>query len=268
MSNPPSANDPRWDTGTHEAFYTYYAAQSADEESLQRFQAIYATLERMLRWRSALDVADIGCGAGTQCRLWAAQGHRVAGADINAALVELGRERAREAGLDIRFEVASATALPWADASMDLCIAPELLEHVEDWQGCIAEFVRILRPGGALYLSTSNLLCPKQQEFTLPLYSWYPAPLKRYCVRLARTTHPHIAGYATYPAVHWFTFYQLRNHLRSFGMRCYDRFDMVDLAAQGRVGRAAIGAVRAVAPLRWGAHVLTPYLSLLAIRPE
>ena len=109
---------------------------------------------------------------------------------------------------------------------------------------------------------------PRQQEFTLPLYSWYPAPLKRHCVRLARSTHPHLAGYATYPAVHWFTFYQLRAHLDRYGMRSYDRFDMVDLAAQGRAGRAAIGAVRSLPPLRWCAHVLTPYLSLLAIKQE
>lgn len=266
MNKPPAANEPGWDTGTHEAFYRYYEAQSAGAESLQRFAAIYATLERILKWKRPLDVADIGCGAGTQARLWAARGHRVAGADINEPLVRLGRQRAQDEGLDIRFEVGSATALPFADASMDVCIAPELLEHVEDWQGCISEFVRILRPGGALYLSTSNRLCPKQQEFTLPLYSWYPAPLKRYCVRLARTTRPQIAGYATYPAVHWFTYYQLRAHLRSYGMRSYDRFDMLDVAAQGAAGRAAVAAVRALPPLRLCAHMMTPYLSLLAVR--
>lgn len=268
MNKPPAANEPGWNTGTHEAFYRYYEAQSAGAESLQRFEAIYATLQRMLGRQGPLDVADIGCGAGTQSRLWASRGHRVSGADINEALVNLGRTRAAEDGLEIRFEVASATALPWADGSMDVCIAPELLEHVDDWQGCIAEFVRILRPGGALYLSTSNRLCPRQQEFTLPLYSWYPAPLKRHCVRLARTTHPQIAGYATYPAVNWFTFYQLRAHLGGYGMRSYDRFDMVDLDAQGSAGRAAIGMVRALPPLRWCAHMLTPYLSLLAIRQE
>ena len=269
MTNrPPSANDAGWDTGSRAEFYRYYAAQSEGEASLLRFRAIRSTLERMLGLSGSLDVADIGCGAGTQCRLWAERGHRVHGADINAALVELGRQRAQDAGLDIRFEIASATDLPWPDCSMDLCIAPELLEHVEDWEACIAEFVRILRPGGALYLSTSNLLCPRQQEFTLPLYSWYPPALKRYCVHLARTTRPQIAGHAIYPAVNWFTFYQLRTCLQRHGMRSYDRFDMVDLSRQGRLGRAAIGAVRSLPPLRWCAHVLTPYLSLLAVRQE
>lgn len=268
MNTRPPAGDSGWDTSTRDEFYRYYAAQSEGQASLQRFGAIQLTLERMLDMSGSLDVADIGCGAGTQCRLWAERGHRVYGADINASLVELGRQRAQDAGLDIRFDVASATALPWPDQSMDLCIAPELLEHVGDWEACIAEFVRILRPGGALYLSTSNLLCPKQQEFTLPLYSWYPAVLKRYCVRLARTTHPQIAGHATYPAVNWFTFYQLRRYLARHGMRSYDRFDMVDLSRQGRLGRAAIGTVRKLPPLRWCAHVLTPYLSLLAVRQQ
>lgn len=267
MSKQPVSNDTGFDTGTHEAFYRYYEEASEGQGAHERFAAIYAMLERMVGWpESGLNVADIGCGAGTQCRLWARRGHRVFGADINAALVALARKRCAEEGLAVSFEVASATALPWRDASMDICIAPELLEHVEDWRGCIAEFVRILKPGGALYLCTSNLLCPRQQEFTLPLYSWYPPPLKRYCVRLARSTHPQIAGHATYPAVHWFTFYGLREHLGGLGMRSFDRFDMMDMAGRGRATRLAVRSLRAVPPLRWLGHAVTPYTSVLAVK--
>jgi 2-polyprenyl-3-methyl-5-hydroxy-6-metoxy-1,4-benzoquinol methylase len=55
---------------------------------------------------------------------------------------------------------------------MDVCLLPELLEHVADWQSCLNEAARVLRPGGLLYLSTTNVLCPRQQEFNLPLYSF------------------------------------------------------------------------------------------------
>ncbi len=263
----PVTPDPAWNTGTHQDFYAYYEKESSSGAALLRFSTIQANLLRLLGAPAgALRVADIGCGAGTQCMLWAAQGHQVFGADINAALVALGRKRAGEAGLSVRFEVASATALPWPDQSMDLCIAPELLEHVADWQGCLREFVRVLKPGGALYLSTSNRLCPRQEEFTLPLYSWYPAPLKRRIERLARTTRPQLAGYATYPAVNWFTFYGLRDHLGRQGLRCLDRFDMMDLARQGRWARLAVGLARKVAPLRFLGHVATPYTVLLAFK--
>ena len=258
-----------WNTGTHQDFYTYYAEQSAGKEALTRFDAILAALTRLLgRPKQVLEVADIGCGAGTQSRLWAEKGHRVHGIDINAALIALARSRADEAGLDIRFEVASATSLPWPDASMDVCIAPELLEHVVEWDAVLRELLRVLKPGGPLFLSTSNRLCPVQEEFTLPLYSWYPAFLKRHFVALARSSRPELAGHAMYPAVNWFSFYGLRKHLAGLGMGCMDRFDMMDVKKHGRLGGLLIGLIRLLPPLRFLAHVATPYTVLLGIKRQ
>lgn len=265
----PVSDDPAWDTGTHADFYDYYEKESNSAAARQRFEAIQATLLRLIgAGRGPLDVADIGCGAGTQSRLWAEHGHRVYGADINAALIGLARQRAAQDGLAVRFEVASATALPWPDQSMDLCIAPELLEHVADWQGVLRELVRVLRPGGALFLSTSNRLCPRQEEFTLPLYAWYPGLIKRHVERLARTTRPELAGYATYPAVNWFTFYGLRDYLAPQGFACMDRFDMIDLERHGRLARVLVGLIRKLAPLRFLGHVATSYTVLLAVKNQ
>lgn len=261
-------DDPAWNTGSHQDFYSYYEKQSGGEAALQRFDLIQSTLMRAVGQPAApLRVADIGCGAGTQSRLWAGKGHRVFGADINQDLIALARQRAEQAGLAVQFSVASATCLPWEDASMDLCIAPELLEHVADWQSCLAEMVRVLRPGGALFISTSNKLCPRQEEFTLPMYSWYPGFVKRHYEELARTTRPELAGYATYPAVNWFTFYGLRRHLAPAGLRCMDRFDMIDLSRHGRMAGLLVKLLCRVPPLRFVGHVLTPYTVLLAIKP-
>ena len=49
-----------------------------------------------------------------------------------------------------------------------------------------------------MYISTTSKLCPIQEEFNLPWYSWYPAPLKRYFERRAVTDWPAIANYAKY----------------------------------------------------------------------
>jgi 2-polyprenyl-6-hydroxyphenyl methylase/3-demethylubiquinone-9 3-methyltransferase len=213
-----------------------------------------------------LNVADIGCGAGTQARLWAERGHRVHGLDVNEPLILLARERAQKQGLDIVFEVGTATALPWPDASMDICLLPELLEHVVDWQSCLKEAARIVRPGGLLYLSTTNVLCPKQEEFNLPMYSWYPRPVKRYCERLAATSRPEIANYAKYPAVNWFSFYRLRKHLASDGFNCLDRFDLIDIASKGKALRIAVRLTKAVPILRFLGHVATASTYLLAVK--
>jgi ubiquinone/menaquinone biosynthesis C-methylase UbiE len=269
MSKEPIKFEPVWDTGVHQDFYRYYERQSGTGQALTRFATIQATILRMMGPRDeALHIADVGCGAGTQTRLWAARGHLAHGADINAALVELARQRAAQDGLQVEFNVASATSLPWADASMDVCIAPELLEHVADWRQCLDEFVRVLKPGGLLYLSTSNVLCPVQEEFDLPMYAWYPAPLKRYYERLAVTTRPELAGHATYPAVNWFSFYGLRRNLRRRGLHCLDRFDMIDLAPRPFAVRCLVRLIRALPPLRWLGHALTPYTTLLAFKPR
>jgi 2-polyprenyl-6-hydroxyphenyl methylase/3-demethylubiquinone-9 3-methyltransferase len=271
MTRPNDANGrgSTWDHATHPDFYDYYAAESQSEVTVHRFRGIQETVLRVAaqtEMKTQLDVADIGCGAGTQSRLWAERGHRVYGVDVNEPLIRLAEKRAAEQGLDIKFEVGTATALPWADRTMDLCLVPELLEHVADWQSCVNEAARVLRPSGLLYLSTTNVLCPKQQEFNLPLYSWYPGPLKRYCERLAVTTRPAIANYAKYPAVHWFSFYGLRDFLEPLGFRCLDRFDLIDTAGTGGLAQFIVTVLRGVPLLRFFGHVATASTYLVAVK--
>lgn len=242
-------------------FVEYYAAESLSPETIERFVGIKNAMERAARLfgleEGSWNVGDVGCGAGTQCALWARDGHTVHGVDINAELVELGQARAREEGLDIHLVTGSATALPWPDASMDVCLCPELLEHVAAWEDCVAEIERVLRPGGIVYLSTTNWLCPRQQEFDLPVYSWYPAPLKRRYERLAVTTRPELVNHAKYPAVNWFSYYGLRAYLAARGFRCLDRFDVAAATDRGALRNAVLGAVRLAPPLRFLGHVAT-----------
>ncbi len=56
--------------------------------------------------------------------------------------------------------VGSALALPLATGSIDIVFSSNLLEHVPDVEGVADEMVRVLRPGGVLYLSYTNWLSP------------------------------------------------------------------------------------------------------------
>jgi 2-polyprenyl-6-hydroxyphenyl methylase/3-demethylubiquinone-9 3-methyltransferase len=258
-----------WDYGTHTEFYDYYAERSLTPEARERFRAVRDTILRVDPNKISLrhcDVADIGCNAGTQSFLWAELGHQVFGVDINAPLLDLARERAQGLGHRIEFLLGSADSLPLPDGSIDICLVVELLEHVADWQSCLKEFARVLRPGGVLFMSTTNRLCPVQQEFNLPLYGWYPGPVKRLCERLAKTTHPRLANYAEYPAVNWFSYYGLRGVLTKAGFECMDRFDLIDTAHKRATISAVVHAIRKVPPLRWLAHVATPGTTILAIK--
>jgi len=261
---------PELDHESNPDFFKYYERESASEETLARFRRtrdkLLALAERNGIPVSKLQVLDIGCGAGTQCRLWAEDGHQVHGLDVNGPLIELARQRALQAGLPIVFELGTATALPFPDASMDVCLLPELLEHVVDWKACVDEAVRVLKPNGLLYLSTTNRLCPIQQEFNLPGYSWYPAFIKHRIEHLAVTTHPGLVNHAKYPAVHWFTSDQLSAYLSGRGMECFDRFAMVDDSALTPIRKLALAIARSNAPTRFLGYVLTPVTTLFAIK--
>ena len=98
-------------------------------------------------------VLDVGCGSGAVTRTLArriAPDGRAVGMDTSAALLEVARELAGDAGLDamIEFKEGDCRALPFPDASFDAVVAATTLSHVPDAQRALAEMVRVTRPGG------------------------------------------------------------------------------------------------------------------------
>ena len=58
--------------------------------------------------------------------------------------------RAHYPGDNLTFEEASCEALPQPDASFELVVAFEVIEHLEDWRGFLREARRVLAPNGQL----------------------------------------------------------------------------------------------------------------------
>lgn len=259
-----------WDTTTSQEFLDYYERVSKSPVAVARFRGHrdqILGLAEQLGLSGPLNVADIGGGAGTAALLWAELGHKVFCLDINLPLIRIADRRSRDAGYDTEFFVASATDIPLQAGSMDVCLVPELLEHVVDWERCLDEFSRILKPGGILFLTTSNFLCPIQKEFNLPLYSWYPAPLKRHFERVARTSKPAIANHAKYPAVNWFSFYSLRRALFRRGFaRCFDRFDFLKLKKNLGARKFVLDIVNTVPGLKLVGYMASGSSLIVAIK--
>ncbi len=251
-------------------FVNYYEKQSVTSETINRsvgiFDAVTRTLQKMKLPSTMVNIADIGCNAGTQGTMWAEKGYKVHGIDINEKLIEIARKRAKDKNLGIEFIVGSADNLPWDDASMDVCLVPELLEHVEDWKACVKEFDRILKPNGLLYISTTNKLCPKQQEFDLPLYSWYPRFLKKYYEKISVTTRPELVSHAKYPAVHWFSYYGFRKYMGARNFDTYDRFDIMNLEDKGKMIGLVVTILKKIPPLRLLGHIATPSTTIICIK--
>ncbi|MDA3645713.1 class I SAM-dependent methyltransferase [Saccharopolyspora indica] len=92
---------------------------------------------------------DAACGTGRFAEILAGRGHRVIGVDSSPEMLARARERV-PAG---EFSVGELTGLPVGDAAADLVVCALALTHVPSLEPVLAEFARVLRPGGHLVIS-------------------------------------------------------------------------------------------------------------------
>jgi ubiquinone/menaquinone biosynthesis C-methylase UbiE len=92
---------------------------------------------------------DAACGTGRFAEFLARRGHQVIGVDSSPHM--LARARRRVPGGE--FHVAELDRLPLADDSADVIVCALALVHVPRLQPVLAEFARVLRPGGDLVFS-------------------------------------------------------------------------------------------------------------------
>ncbi|HEX9602680.1 MAG TPA: ubiquinone/menaquinone biosynthesis methyltransferase, partial [Myxococcales bacterium] len=72
----------------------------------------------------------------------------VVGTDFCAEMLASAPAKAQRAGLPVRFEVADALSLPYADASFDVASIGFGIRNVDDPVRCLREMARVVRPGG------------------------------------------------------------------------------------------------------------------------
>jgi len=96
---------------------------------------------------------DVGCGSGQLALMASRDGFNTTGVDIAENLIERARERATAEGLNARFEVGDAEALPFPDAAFDVVVSligamfaprPELVAR---------ELLRVCVPGGTIAMA-------------------------------------------------------------------------------------------------------------------
>lgn len=98
-------------------------------------------------------LVDVGSGTGAILRELSPLAAEAVGVEVDERALALSRGR----GLDIR--VAPADRLPFADATVDVATAFDVLEHLDDDVAAAAELRRVLRAGGAAIV-------------TVPAYRW------------------------------------------------------------------------------------------------
>ncbi len=106
-------------------------------------------------WRGKT-VLDLGCGGGFMAEAMAAKGARVTGVDPAREALAAARRHAEAQGLEIDYREGAGEALTFADASFDIVVSCDALEHVEDLDKVLDEIARVVRPGGLFLFDTIN----------------------------------------------------------------------------------------------------------------
>ncbi len=151
-------------------------------------------------------VLDLGSGPGRHAFETLRRGARVVLCDYDTG--ELAQARTLASAMVEAGEIPSTDSiattqgdgvfLPFPDDTFDRIIAAEVLEHIPDDEGAIAELHRVLKPGGTIAV-------------TIP--AWFP---EKVCWALSDEYHaPHVAG----GHVRIYTENELRRKLRAVGLR-------------------------------------------------
>jgi 2-polyprenyl-6-hydroxyphenyl methylase/3-demethylubiquinone-9 3-methyltransferase len=102
-------------------------------------------------------VLDVGCGGGLLAEALAHRGAKVTGIDLAPGMIEVARLHAMEQNVTIEYRVAAAETVAAAEpGAFDVVTCMEMLEHVPEPGAMIHTLARLVRPGGAVFVSTLN----------------------------------------------------------------------------------------------------------------
>ncbi|RUL72967.1 class I SAM-dependent methyltransferase [Dyella choica] len=101
---------------------------------------------------------DAGCGQGKSFRLLrdAFQPLHLVGLDADPHSVELARAEAAQEGLSIQLHSADCAQMPLPDRSVDIVFCHQTFHHLVEQERALAEFWRVLKPGGWLLFAEST----------------------------------------------------------------------------------------------------------------
>ncbi|OLP44891.1 glycosyltransferase [Rhizobium oryziradicis] len=106
------------------------------------------------------EVLDIASGEGFGSAILAQAAKSVIGVDISEDAV--GHAQAKYGSARLSFRPGSCEAIPLPDASVDVVVSFETIEHIEAHEVFLKEIKRVLRPNGSLIIST-----PEKEAYTI-----------------------------------------------------------------------------------------------------
>lgn len=103
-----------------------------------------------------LSLLDIGCGGGLLCEPMARLGFTVLGADASEKNVKTAASHAALGDVFVDYKVTSAETLAEEGRVFDVVLNMEVIEHVADLPGYLRACVRLVKPGGLMFVASLN----------------------------------------------------------------------------------------------------------------
>lgn len=130
--------------------------------------------------RTDLRILDFGCGGARLVFFLRLLGFSdVHGVDVSPHHEELSRKLAVRLGMSPdMFATYDMVSLPYADASFDLVVSEEVLEHVHNLDDYYREAARVLRPGGSALLLFPHRTMPFDSHSRTWFVHYLPKPLR------------------------------------------------------------------------------------------
>lgn len=158
-------------------------------------------------------VLDVGCGNGGIAIAFAMNGAEVSGVEIEEELFNISKQHAQALNVSVDFEFYDGNILPFLDNTFDYAVSASVLEHTDDPKYYLHEILRVVKPGGAIYLGFPNKWMPRETHTQLLFLSYLPKFAQPIYIKLFH-----------------------RNPLEDNNLHFYSYFDLKKIIKDGRFG--------------------------------
>ncbi|MBN2146103.1 MAG: class I SAM-dependent methyltransferase, partial [Anaerolineales bacterium] len=126
-------------------------------------------------------VLSSGCGSGGDLFVCLDLGaERVFGIEVNEGLLKMARARFQGSAWEGKADLQRyhGRSLPYPDQTFDLIVSLHVIEHTQDNELYLRELLRVLRPGGVLFLDVPNRFYSHELHTGIPLINLPPTWLR------------------------------------------------------------------------------------------
>jgi 2-polyprenyl-3-methyl-5-hydroxy-6-metoxy-1,4-benzoquinol methylase len=170
-----------------------YESMVADHLDVEKYRPWGETIDHYHKIKGS-DVFSSGCGSAGDLLVMHEMGARsVAGIEVEDELADLARSRLISAG-NINFDISTYAGqeLPYDDCSFDIITSIHVIEHVGHVHLYLAELLRVLRPGGILFVDCPNRFYPYEQHTMLKYVHLLPHKLRDVFMKMIAHNKPDV----------------------------------------------------------------------------